>query len=221
MGVDVNCTLGKNAAQHSMSRHAIFIPSVSGGLGHVSRTLRLARELERRDPSLRIEYVLDRERLRLPNLAFVESTGYPVQVLPIRSREARDVITRAVLGHADLIVDDTYRHLIPLRRLLKARWASIPMYPLWDEIFMDWPLLVQVDRVLWTYPAALPLPDELKLKKDELLITYSPRGMRRADTGPPRRRPAPCPGRKRPGAGVCLYLRDPQPRKLPLDCANQ
>lgn len=187
-------------------RHVVFIPSVSGGLGHVTRTLRLARAMQQLRSDLAIEYVLDQERLRASNLAFVQSTGYPVKVLPIRTRDARNVIVQAMLGHADLIVDDTYRHLIPLRRLLGAAWASIPMYPLWDEIFMDWPLLAQTDRILWTYPPALDIPEELQfleskvtitgpilgfnqlptrldarrqlgLADDELVITYAPRGM--------------------------------------------
>lgn len=186
--------------------HVVFIPSVSGGLGHVARTLRLARAMERLCPTLSIEYVLDQERLRQSNLAFVSSTGYPVKVLPVRSRDARNVIVEAMLGQADLIVDDTYRHLIPLRRLLHARWVSIPMYPLWDELFMDWPLLAQTDKILWTYPPALGVPEELQafgnkvavtgpilgssqlperkparallgLAEDELIVTYSPRGM--------------------------------------------
>lgn len=96
------------ARRRTNSQHVIFIPSVSGGLGHITRTLRRVREMQRRKPNLSIEYVLDQERLRLPNLAFAQSTGYPVQVLPIRSRDARDVIVQAMLGQADLIVDDTY-----------------------------------------------------------------------------------------------------------------
>ena len=38
--------------------NVVFIPSVSGGLGHVTRTIKLARAPERADPSLRISYVL-------------------------------------------------------------------------------------------------------------------------------------------------------------------
>jgi glycosyltransferase involved in cell wall biosynthesis len=184
----------------------VFIPSVSGGLGHVGRTLRLARELERQRPGIRIQYVLHQDRLRLTNLEFVKSTGYSVQVLPVANRDTRDHVVRALLGHADLVVDDTYRHLIPYRRLIDAVWVSIPMYPLADELFMDWPLLEQVDRVLWTYPETMGLPDELRplgrkvtvtgailggngrpcrekarralgLAEDERVITYAPRGM--------------------------------------------
>jgi len=152
-------------------RHIVFIPSVSGGLGHVTRTLRLARAMEQLQSNLSIEYVLDQERLRASNLAFVQSTGYPVKVLPIRSRDARNVIVQAMLGPAHLIVDDTYRHLIPLRRLLGAAWASIPMYPLGDELFMDWPLLAQTDRILWAYPPVLGLPEELKFFGSKVTVT--------------------------------------------------
>lgn len=193
-------------ARRARTQQVVFIPSVSGGLGHVTRTLHLARALQRENPKLRVKYVLDQERLRPSNLAFVESTGYPVEVLPIRTRDARDLIVQAMLGDADLIVEDTQRHLIPLRRVIDADWVSMPMYSLWDELFMDWPLLTQTDRILWTYPKAMKFPVELEplgakvavtgpilgqsgtpnrprarqqlgFEKDEVVIAYAPRGM--------------------------------------------
>lgn len=195
------------AASAGRRHHIVFIPSVSGGIGHITRTLRLAREIQRLRPEVTIEYVLDQERMRPNNLDFVESTGYPARVLPGgRGREARNPLVRTTLGHADVIVDDATRYLIPYRWLIRAGWVSIPMYPLWDELFLDWPFLAQVDRVLWTYPAAMEFPDGLEpvrrkvrvtgpilgrqelpsreearrtlgLGEDDLLITYSPRGM--------------------------------------------
>jgi glycosyltransferase involved in cell wall biosynthesis len=149
----------------------VFIPSVSGGLGHVTRTLRLAQELEHRRPALRLEYVLDQDRLRESNLPFVKSTGYPVRVLPSRTRYTRDIVVRALLGDADLIVEDTTPYLIPYRQLLKAAWVSVEMFPLEDELFMNWPMLRQSDCVLWTYPAALGLPKELEMLGDKVRVT--------------------------------------------------
>ncbi len=188
------------------SSRIVFIPSVSGGLGHITRTLRLARELERQRDDLCIEYVLDRDRLRENNVKFAESTGYPVQLLPPRGRDSRDVIIRALLGDADLVIDDTTSYLVPYRRLIGAKWVTMPMYPLADELFMSWPLMMQADRILWTYPAAMGIPEELQalqrkvfvsgpilgaeelpsraegrrtlnFRDDELILYYSPRGM--------------------------------------------
>ena len=151
----------------------VFIPSVSGGLGHVTRTVKLARALERADPSLRISYVLDELRLRPFNVEAVRRTGYPVRILPNPIRHERDVKIRDVLGEADVVVEDTNPRLIAYRRILPRlkAWISIPMLPLWDELFMNWALFEHVDHILYTYPPVMPVPEELEPFRDKLTVT--------------------------------------------------
>lgn len=153
--------------------NVVVIPNVAGGLGHVTRTVKLARGLERADPTLAISYVLDEHRLRPFNVEAVERLGYPVRILPDRARPERDEAVRAVLGEADVIVEDTVRRLIPFRRILPRlkAWVSIPMLPLWDDLFMDWPLFEQVDHILYSYPPSLPFMDELEPFRPKLSVT--------------------------------------------------
>lgn len=153
--------------------NVVFIPSVSGGLGHVTRTLKLARALERADPRLRISYVLDELNLRPFNVEAVARTGYPYRTLPNPVRHERDETIRAVLGDADVIIEDTNRRLIAHRRILPRlkTWISIPMLPIWDELFMDWPLLEQADHVLYPYPSIMPPPEELTPFLAKLTVT--------------------------------------------------
>lgn len=153
--------------------NVVFIPSVSGGLGHVARTLKLARGLERADPSLRISYVLSELNLRKFNVAAIAKTGYPYRFLPNPVRHRRDDAIRDVLGEADVVVEDTERRLVAYRRFLPrlTAWISVPMLPLWDELFMDWPLLEQVDHILYAYPPAMPPPEELALFRAKLTVT--------------------------------------------------
>ena len=153
--------------------NVVCIPSASGGIGHVTRTLKLARALERADPSLRISYVLDELNLRPLNEEVVRRTGYPYRILPNPVRHERDEAIRAVLGEADVVIDDTNRRLIAHRRILPRLkvWISIPMPPLWDELFMDWPLLEHVDQILYTYPPIMPVLEELEPFRDKLTIT--------------------------------------------------
>lgn len=153
--------------------NVVFIPSVSGGLGHVTRTLKLARALERADAGLRIAYVLDELDLRPFNLAAVEATGYPYRILPNPVRHERDAAIRAVLGDADVVIEDTNRRLVAHRRILPRLrvWISVPMLPIWDELFMEWPLLEQVDHILYAYPPVMPLPEELGPFRSKLTVT--------------------------------------------------
>lgn len=187
--------------------NVILIPSVSGGLGHIGRTAALARAIKRLAPKTHIEYLLNIENIRSFNIDAAAAMGYRVNFLPLRHRNDRDPIVRACLGHADVIVEDTSRALIPYRAIVPhAAWLSIPMYPLWDELFMDWPLLQQVDAIAWAYPPALkPLPElaslsskvlhtgpfmelgdipkhraarnALGFQSTEKIVLYSPRGM--------------------------------------------
>lgn len=99
----------------------VMIPSVSGGMGHIARTATLARMLQKLDPSVNVEYVLDTERLRPFNIDATAHTGLRMTLMPPRLRDRRDPIVRTCLGHADVIVDDTQRHLIPLRALSTLR----------------------------------------------------------------------------------------------------
>ncbi len=150
----------------------VMIPSVSGGVGHVSRTAILARALRRLDPSVEVEYVLDMERLRPFNVEATRQMGFEPRLLPPRPRASRDAIAREFLGGADVIVDDTSRHLIPLRAVLpRAAWVSIPMHPLWDELFLDWPLLAQADAVVWAYAPLVGMPPELGIGGARVIVT--------------------------------------------------
>lgn len=187
--------------------NVIMIPSASGGLGHIGRTAALARAIARIAPLANIEYLLDTEKMRPFNVDAAAAMGYRVNLLPLSHRTERDAIVRACLSHADVIVEDTCRRLIPYRKIVPhAAWMSIPMYPLWDELFMDWPLLQQVDAIAWAYPPALEFPAELAsleskvlrtgpflelgdipkqraartacgFSKDDKVVLYSPRGM--------------------------------------------
>ncbi|MGI8476511.1 MAG: hypothetical protein ACR2OO_09105 [Thermomicrobiales bacterium] len=153
--------------------NVVMIPSVSGGLGHVARSLKLARALERADPSLRISYALDELNLRPINAEAVARTGYPYRIVPNPVRHERDDAIREVLGDADVVIDDTNRRFIPYRRILPRlrTWISVPMPPLWDELFMDGPLLERVDHILYTYPPIMPVPEELDRFRDKLTVT--------------------------------------------------
>ena len=150
-----------------------FIPSVSGGLGHVTRTLKIARALERADASLNICYVLSELWLRPFNREAVERTDYPVRILPNPSREHRDREIAAVMGDIDVVIEDTERRLIPYRFVLPRlkAWISIPMLPLWDELFMESPFLEHADHILYALPAALPLPEELERFRERVTVT--------------------------------------------------
>ena len=153
--------------------NVVLIPSVSGGLGHVARALKLARALERADPTLRFSWVLDELKLRSICVDAVAGTGYPYRILPNAVRHERDETVRAALGEADVVIEDTCRRLIPHRRILPRlkAWISVPMPPLWDELFLDWPLLEQVDAILYTYPPIMPPPEELLPFADKLTAT--------------------------------------------------
>lgn len=153
--------------------NVVMLPSVSGGMGHVTRSLNLARALERADPTLRISYVLDELNIRPINIDAVAQTGYPYRLLPNPVRHERDGCVRDVLGDADVVIDDTNRRIIPYRPLLPRlkTWISVPMPPLWDELFMDWPLLAHVDHILYTYPPIMPPPEELDRFRDKLTVT--------------------------------------------------
>jgi len=150
----------------------VMIPSVSGGIGHISRTATLARALRRLDPTVEVEYVLDAERLRPFNIEATMQMGYRPRLMPARSRESRDGIVRACLGGASVIVDDTMRFLVPLRHVVpEAAWVTIPMHPLGDELFMDWPFMMQMDAIIWAYAPLVGLPPELEIVRDKVVLT--------------------------------------------------
>ena len=149
------------------------IPSVSGGLGHLTRVTKLMRGLQRADRSLTFCIVLPELGLRPTNVAAARRIGPPVRILPNPVRHERDAAIRKVLGDVDIVIEDTERRLIAYRRILPRirAWISIPMLPIWDELFMDWPLLEHADRVLYTYPPVMPVPDELARLGDRLTVT--------------------------------------------------
>jgi hypothetical protein len=150
----------------------IMMPSVAGGIGHISRTSALARMLKKLDPTVHVEYVLDADRLRPFNIDATMRMGFRPRLLPPRTRESRDAIVRACLGDADVIVDDTARYLLPLRHIVpRAAWVSIAMHPIGDELFMDWPLMVQMDAIIWPYAPLVGVPPELEIVNDKVLHT--------------------------------------------------
>ncbi|MFO1036267.1 MAG: hypothetical protein U1E45_05420 [Geminicoccaceae bacterium] len=150
----------------------VMIPSTSGGMGHVSRTVTLANALRRLDPAVEIEFVFDAERLRPFNIDALLKLGYRPRLMPRRLPDSRGPIVRACLGDADVIVDDVMRFLLPLRvHIPQAAWISIAMHPIGDELFMEWPHLAQMDGVIWPYPPAVGLPSGLEIVADKVATT--------------------------------------------------
>lgn len=146
-----------------------MIPSASGGLGHIGRTAALGRALRGLDPRLSVGYVLNADRLRPQAGEAARATGFPTRVMPPRRPENRREVVGAALGEADVIVDDTQGELIHMKALLpRARWVHIPMFPLGDELFMNWPALTLIDALLWAYPPGLDLPRELEFLGDRI-----------------------------------------------------
>jgi hypothetical protein len=150
----------------------IMLPCVEGGIGHISRTATLARALRRIDPSVEIEFVLDTVRMRPLNIEMTIQMGYQPRLLPPITRENRDAVTKACFGDADVIVDDTARYLLPLRACVPhAAWVSIPIPPVGDELFGDWPFMMQMDAIIWAYAPLVALPPELLLVEDKIVKT--------------------------------------------------
>jgi hypothetical protein len=149
-----------------------MLPCVEGGIGHISRTATLARVLLRMDHSIEIEYVLDTVRLRPLNVEMTEQMGFRPRLLPPITRANRDSVVRDCLGDADIIIDDTARYLLPLRACVpNAAWISIPIPPVGDELFGDWPLMKQMDAIIWAYAPLVALPPELSLVEDKVVKT--------------------------------------------------
>jgi hypothetical protein len=154
--------------------HVILIPSVEGGIGHISRTATLAKRITELDPTVTFEYVLDTARLRPFNIDFARRTGLPVTLLPPRTRESRNSVVSLCMGHADVVIEDTSRWLIPLRQIVPhAAWISIPLIPVGDELFMDWTHLAQTEGIIWAYAPFLGLPPELEIEaiKSKVITT--------------------------------------------------
>ena len=150
----------------------IMAPSVSGGMGHISRAATLGRALRQLDPNIAVDFVLDAERLRPFNVDAALRMGYRPRLLPTRTPESRGPIVRACFGDADVVVDDVARYLLPLRHHIPhAAWISIAMHPIGDELFMDWPLMAQMDAIIWAYPPAVGLPPELEIVADKIVQT--------------------------------------------------
>ena len=139
-----------------------MIPSVSGGIGHISRTAALARALQKLDPQVEVEYLLDIARLRPFNIDATRRMGYRPRFLPLLTRGNRDAAIRACMDDIDIVVDDCARYLVPLRRAVpETRWVTLAMHPVRDELFMDWPMMAQMDAVIWPYAPLMELPSEL------------------------------------------------------------
>ncbi len=150
----------------------VMLPSVGGGIGHLSRTAALARALAALDSRVQVEYLLDTERLRPFNIDACRLMGFRPRFLPPRNRDNRDAIVRACLDDANVIVDDCSRYLQPLSRCVpQAAWVSIPMHPIGDELFMDWPNMAQMDLILWAYAPLVGVPTELDVVADRLVET--------------------------------------------------
>ncbi len=150
----------------------VMMPSVGGGIGHISRTAALARALLKQDPTVRVEYLLDTDRLRPFNIDATMQMGFRPRFLPPRNRENRDAIVRACLGDANLVVDDVARYLLPLRQAVPhVGWITIAMHPIGDELFMDWPFMAQMDAVIWAYAPLVGLPPELESVAEKVVRT--------------------------------------------------
>ena len=149
-----------------------MIPSVAGGIGHISRSAALARALQRLDPAVEVEFLLDTDRLRPFNIDATRRMGFRPRFLPPRNRENRDAIMRACLDGAHVVVDDCARYLLPLRAAVPhVGWVTLAMYPVGDELFMDWPLMAQMDAVIWPYAPLVGLPAELDAVAGKVMQT--------------------------------------------------
>jgi hypothetical protein len=150
----------------------VMIPSVSGGIGHLSRCAALARAMRRRNPAVQVECVLDTRRLRRFNIDAAVEFGFRPRLLPELTRQNRESAMLDCFGDADVIVDDACRYLLPWRRVVpQAAWVSILMHPVGDEIFVDWPWLAQMDALIWPYAPLVGLPAELAMFQDRILRT--------------------------------------------------
>ena len=150
----------------------VMIPSVSGGIGHISRTAALARALQRLDPRVEVEFLLDADRLRPFNIDATRRMGFTPRFLPPRTRDNRDALARACLDGFDVVVDDCSRYLLPLRRAVPhLGWVTLAMYPIKDELFMDWPFMAQMDAVIWPYAPLVGMPEELAAVQDKVVQT--------------------------------------------------
>ena len=149
-----------------------MLPSVSGGIGHVSRCGALSRALQRLDPTIEIEFVLDLDRIRWFNIEATERMGFRPRLMPQRTRENRNAVIRSSFGEPDLVVDDVSRHLLPYRQVVpQSGWVTIAMHPIGDELFHDWPHMAQMDAVFWPYIPLVGLPPELEIVKDKVVHT--------------------------------------------------
>jgi hypothetical protein len=150
----------------------VMAPSCAGGIGHISRSAALAEALQQLDPTIRVAFVLDTERLRPFNIEATARMGFQPRLLARRTRDSRDSIVQACFGDADVIVDDVARYLLPLRALVPhAAWISILMHPVGDELFMDWPLLAHMEALIWPYPPLVDMPDELAPMAEKVVRT--------------------------------------------------
>jgi hypothetical protein len=86
---------GPSLAAAGSPPRVVMIPSVGGGIGHISRTAALARALQRLDPGVEVEFLLDTDRLRPFNIDATRRMGFTPRFLPPRTRDNRDAIARA------------------------------------------------------------------------------------------------------------------------------
>lgn len=156
----------------SQPTRVVLLPSVSGGIGHISRCAALARALRRLEPAVDIQFVLDAERLRPFNVEATRRMGFEPKLLAPRARDNRDAIVRECFGNPDIVVDDVARYLLPLRQAVpQAAWVTIAMHPIGDELFMDWPLMAQMQAVIWPYAPLVGMPPELQIVADKVVST--------------------------------------------------
>jgi hypothetical protein len=151
---------------------AVMLPVVSGGMGHLARTATLGRALRRLAPSIEVEYLFDEYGLRPFNLDVARAMGLRPRQLPVLTRQNRDAVIEAYFGDADVVVDDMLRQWLPCRRVVpQLAWISIVMYPIGDELFGDWPLMLQADALIWPYAPQFDVPSELDIFDQKLLRT--------------------------------------------------
>jgi glycosyltransferase involved in cell wall biosynthesis len=150
----------------------VMLPVVSGGMGHIARTAALGRALRRLAPSVEVEYLFAEHDLRPFNLDAARGMGLLPRLLPVVTRQNRDAVVGACFGDADVVVDDAARQWLPCRRVVpQAAWISILMYPVGDELFGDWPLMLQADALIWPYAPRFGVPAELDMFDHKLLRT--------------------------------------------------
>ena len=87
-----------HALRHRRPTTVVMVPSCAGGIGHISRCAALAGALQQLDPTVRVEFVLDTERLWPFNVEATARMGFQPRLLAPRTREIGTALLRLASG---------------------------------------------------------------------------------------------------------------------------